>query len=207
MEKCENKSEDISAKDKFFEAISNGDLNVVKEILKSENEIPFWMYKEAEGSTALIKSVFLNMTEISLVLIDEVKRNLGLENLKEFIEYINKKGDNGFNALHYAAFRGNIKILEKLIQSGADINLKNNSGLNVMHMAAQGDQPNVLVFFKERYDMQVSTLDSVLSTPLHWASYMGAEASVDYLTCWNSDINARDKDGFTPLHLAVMTGI
>jgi ankyrin repeat protein len=206
MEICDNKSNENSIKGKFFEAISNGEINIVKEIFKNENKIPFWLYKEAEGSTALIKSVFLNMTDISVLLIDEAKKNLASENIKEFMDYVNKKGDNGFNALHYAAFRGNIRILEKLIQSGADINIKNNSGLNVMHMAAQGDQPNVLVFFKEKYDMQVSTLDSVLSTPLHWACYMGAESSVDYLTSWNSDINARDKDGFTPLHLAVMTG-
>lgn len=207
MEIYDNKSNELSDKEKFFEAISNGEINIVKEIFKNGNKIPFWLYKESEGSTALIKSVFLNMTDISAILIDEAKKNLGSENLKEFMEYINKKGDNGFNSLHYAAFRGNIKILEKLIQNGADINIKNNSGLNVMHMAAQGDQPNVLVFFKEKYDMQVNTLDSVLSTPLHWACYMGAESSVDYLTSWSSDINARDKDGFTPLHLAVMTGI
>ena len=197
-------SDSEELKSKLFDLITNGDFPSLQKLIL-DLELEFWLIKENDGSTSLVKSTFLNMTEISIFLIEEAKRNLQFKDNKLFIDFINKKGDNGFNALHYAAFRGNIKILEKLIENGADISIKNNSGLNVMHMAAQGDQPNVLVFFKEKFDLKISCLDSVMSTPLHWASYMGAESSVDYLMSWNADINARDKDGFTPLHLAVMT--
>jgi hypothetical protein len=192
-------------KDKFFEAISNGDNYTLNKLILEE-EIPFWLYYETDGSSGITKSTFLNMTEITLFLIEEVKRKIWKIDQKFFVDWINYKGGNGFNCLHYAAFRGNIKILEKVIECGGDINIRNNNGLNVMHMAAQGDQPNVMIFFKEKYDMKINVLDNVMSTPLHWACYMGSDSSIDYLISWKADLNARDKDGFTPLHLAVMTG-
>jgi ankyrin repeat protein len=200
----EYQNDELIIKNKFFESISNNELHKISEYVK-EDKLPFWNYKENDGSTALVKSVFLNMSEISCLLIETAKQRMNSHT--DFVNYLNLKGDNGFNALHYAAFRGNLRLIEKLIHFGADINIKNNSGLNVMHMAAQGDQPNAIVFFKEKLGIKISSLDSVMSTPLHWASYMGAESSVDYLTSWElDDINASDKDGFTPLHLAVMTG-
>lgn len=36
-----------------------------------------------------------------------------------------------------------------LIENGADVNAKNLYGLNVMHIAAQGDQPISLFFFRK----------------------------------------------------------
>ena len=44
------------------------------------------------------------------------------------------------------------------------------------------------------------------STALHWACYTGSEAAVIFLLSWNLNINAQDREGITPLHLAVMSG-
>jgi ankyrin repeat protein len=192
-------------KEKFFEYLSNGDSSNLNKLI-SGNNLPYWLYYENDGTTSIIKSTFLNMTDVTLFLIDEAKKKIGKEDQKLFVDWINHKGDNGFNCLHYAAFRGNLKIIVKVIENGADIYIKNNNGLNVMHMAAQGDQPGALIYFKEKYDIKINCADAVMSSPLHWACYMGSETCVDYLTSWNSDLNAKDKDGFTPLHLAVMTG-
>jgi palmitoyltransferase ZDHHC13/17 len=51
----------------------------------------------------------------------------------------------GFTALHFASFRGNIRIIRLLIGVGANINVRNNYGINLMHIAAQGDQTHSLV--------------------------------------------------------------
>lgn len=44
--------------------------------------------------------------------------------------------DDGFTALHFASFRGNLTIIEQLIDNGCDIYAKNNYGINVMHVGA-----------------------------------------------------------------------
>ena len=164
--------------------------------------IKFWEFLDLEDSTVLIKLAYANL-DIIFDFIQITKENLNEKQLKI---YFNKKAQNGFTALHYASFRGNVKLCEKLIENFADLNLINNNGLNVIHMAAQGDQPATLVLFKEKYRMNPQINDNVLSSALHWAAYMGSDMSLDYLASWDLSIDEKDKDGFTPLHLSVMTG-
>jgi len=38
---------------------------------------------------------------------------------------------------------------------------------------------------------------------LHWACYEGSDTAIYYLLAWGVDINARDVNNNTPLHLAV----
>ncbi len=53
------------------------------------------------------------------------------------INWVNRQTQKDkFTALHYASFRGNIDIIEELIENKADINIVNQYGLNVMHIAA-----------------------------------------------------------------------
>jgi palmitoyltransferase len=47
-----------------------------------------------------------------------------------------KTDDDGFTALHFASFRGNLTLIKMLLENGADMNLRNNFGINVMHVAA-----------------------------------------------------------------------
>ena len=45
------------------------------------------------------------------------------------------------------------------------------------------------------------------STPLHWACYSAQENAVNALIAWLAELDAQDFTyGFTPLHLAVMSG-
>ena len=52
-------------------------------------------------------------------------------------EWVNAKTEeDGFSALHFGSFRGNITSIESLIKAGADVYARNNFGINVMHVAA-----------------------------------------------------------------------
>lgn len=197
-----NSLDDLTSfEDKLFNYIESSNIEKLKKILIQPN-LKFWEFLDHEDSTVLIKLAYANL-EIIFDSIQIAKENLNEKQLKI---YINKKAQNGFTALHYASFRGNIKLCEKLIENFADINLINNNGLNVIHMAAQGDQPATMLLFKEKYKMDPQINDNVLSSALHWAAYMGSDLSLDYLASWDLLIDKKDKDGFTPLHLAVMTG-
>jgi palmitoyltransferase ZDHHC13/17 len=51
--------------------------------------------------------------------------------------WINSKTeDDGFTALHFASFRGNLANINALLENGADMYMKNNFGITVMHVAA-----------------------------------------------------------------------
>ncbi len=119
--------------------------------------------------------------------------------------YINKSDIFGNTAILYAAYRGNILIVRSLIECGADVNITSKKGLNVLHMAAQGNNPNLIIYFKVKYHISVISKDSQGNTPLHWACYNSSEEAINFLLSYMDDINIQNNDGKTPLHIAVFT--
>lgn len=120
-------------------------------------------------------------------------------------QLINIQDEEGNTAILYVAFKGNLKVLNTLMDKGGDIFLRNNSGLSVMHMAAQGDRANLLIYLKDKFGMNILDRDNSGNTPLHWACYTSAENSLNFLISWMDDINVVDKQGQTPLHIAIHT--
>jgi ankyrin repeat protein len=59
-----------------------------------------------------------------------------------------------------------------------------------------------MYFFKEK-GLDIRSRDHRMSTPLHWACYSKSEIALCYLLAWITDLEDRDIEGFTPLHLAV----
>lgn len=131
-----------------------------------------------------------------------IKQKLTPEQLSELI---NTQDEEGNSVLHYASFKGNFDILLELIANGADIDMRNYMGLSVMHMAAQGDRPNILIYFKDKYKKDIIDCDYNGNTPLHWACHTTAENSINFLLSWMTDVNIRDKKGQTPLHISIHT--
>ena len=119
--------------------------------------------------------------------------------------YLNIPDKEGNTALLYAAYRGNLEIILSLIENGSIVTVTTKKGLNVMHMAAQGDNPDIIIFFKEKYGMSIYSQDKNGSTPLHWACYSSSENVINYLLSFMDNINIQDKKGQTPLHIAIFT--
>ncbi len=72
-------------------------------------------------------------------------------------------------------------------------------------MAAQGNNPNLIIYFKVKYHISVISKDSQGNTPLHWACYNSSEEAINFLLSYMDDINIQNNDGKTPLHIAVFT--
>jgi ankyrin repeat protein len=191
-------------KTNFFESLKNENLTEIIKYFRNE-EIKVWTYKEEEELSALHRASFMNLTLVVCAMIDEMKIRLGTDAKREIKKWVNEQTEQGFTALHYAAYRGNIEIINKLVENDAEVEVTNKRGLNVLHMAAQGNQPNALVYFKEKFSIEIQSVDDLGSTPLHWACYTGSETSVMFLLSWPQNINAQDREGLTPLHLAVMS--
>lgn len=120
-------------------------------------------------------------------------------------EFINMQNNDGLTAIHYASFRGNIRIIQYLIDKGGNPFIKDNDGHNVIHIAAQGDKVNVIHYFIKNFNFDVNDRDTKDSSALHWAAYLNKEISLTYLIAWGANVNAQDAERNTPLHLAVIT--
>ena len=72
-------------------------------------------------------------------------------------------------------------------------------------MAAQGNNPNIIIYFKEKYNMSLLSKDAQGNIPLHWACYNSSEEAINFLLSYMDDINIQNNDGKTPLHIAVFT--
>ena len=156
------------------------------------------------NNTILTTLVNFNLTNASInfiSLLNELKKSS-----LEISNYINQKNSKGYNALLYAAFRGNLEIFSKLVKSGADISITNSSGLNALHLASQGNFPNIIVYLVEKYGIDINSKDNKGNSALHWAVYMNSKQVVDYLIYYNIDTNLKDNDGETALEIAIDKG-
>jgi ankyrin repeat protein len=105
-------------------------------------------------------------------------------------QWINAKTrEDKFTPLHFAAFKGHLKMLKLLVSLGSSINQVNQYGLTMMHVAAQGDAATSLYFFKEM-GLNINEKDKRGSSPLHWACYSQSEIAISYLLAWNPDLNS-----------------
>ena len=126
------------------------------------------------------------------------------ENRPTLMEYINLKSREGLTCIHYAAFWGNNRMIEYLVARGANAFVKDNHKHSLMHIAAQGDQVNCIYYILKNLAFDINEWDMKLSTPLHWAAYLQHEVGLCFLLAWGANPNLYDKDGNTPLHLAVL---
>ena len=128
------------------------------------------------------------------------------------VNLLSLKDKGGNTPMLFAAFRGNIKIMEKMIDLGVKYDCVNNAGLNIIHMAAQSDCANVIVYFKEKYNFNLFQNDDLNNNSLHWACSSGSKSALDYLLLYinkenNNEniVNCTNSQGQTAMHITILT--
>ena len=204
--------------DEIFDLITNNDKEKLSQLILNK-EINIWEVKKSENLTILHNACAIDKTEIIITIIEKMKIRLGLDNKsnlssdeqykneKIFKDFINAKTDGDRQtALHYASFRGNLKIIKLLILNHAEINVRTNAGYNMIHKAAMGNKPSAIVYFNKKYDMSLEETDENQMNALHLAVRNSMENSVIFLLSLGLNPNLTDKDGNTALHYAVKKG-
>ncbi|KAK1512613.1 hypothetical protein CTAM01_00008 [Colletotrichum tamarilloi] len=110
-------------------------------------------------------------------------------------------GDRGDRAIHVAAREGFLLVLDRLIASGADVNVQNALQDTALHQALnRGQIPTSLALLSSGASWKIRNANG--TTPLHTAVRSYAYLVVQYLLDKGADANARDKWGHTPLYKA-----
>jgi ankyrin repeat protein len=148
------------------------------------------------------------------------KKNIGFINklLDNYPNDIvsNEKDNNGDAAIHWAFNQNLINIVKKLIKQKANIDIQDKLGNTLLHKAFESEDFDLirfLLFHNARADIQnknnktalhlfaqypYQNKDSNLSTLIN-------KLILEYLLKNHGNINAQDKLGLTPLHIAITT--
>ncbi|OAA71386.1 Ankyrin repeat-containing domain protein [Cordyceps fumosorosea ARSEF 2679] len=113
----------------------------------------------------------------------------------------------GRSPLHEAAGRESLGVAQVLLDAGADVNAADDAGRTVLQVALD-DGPSSIPFLLDR-GARVSAddkLDDEGNTMLHRAAQSSAELLEALLAAGGLDIEARNKDGETPLLYAAAHG-
>ncbi|XP_031562772.1 transient receptor potential cation channel subfamily A member 1-like [Actinia tenebrosa] len=119
--------------------------------------------------------------------------------LEDCLALINSRDKECNTPLHYAALNGNLKMILKLLDSGADNNLGDDEDKLPIHLAAEvGD----LECFKALFDINPESIhatDYRLRTPLYYAALENHTEVVSFLIENGAHVNIRDDDRLSPL--------
>jgi len=102
-------------------------------------------------------------------------------------------------ALHYAAFCGRKKAVERLIAKGKDVNVKTKiGGWTPLHEVAVSGYTDIAKVLLENGAVYTA-VDAFGRTPLYLAAFCGHKELVELLITTGADVNAQDTEGRTPL--------
>ncbi|XP_060789001.1 fibronectin type 3 and ankyrin repeat domains protein 1 [Neoarius graeffei] len=118
---------------------------------------------------------------------------------------IHMKNGSGKNCMMLACFAGHLDIVKHLHKFGATWQSRDLSGCTPLHWAADGGHLPIIVYMIED-GCEVDVRDSVSQwTPLMRVSAVSGNSTVaSFLIRAGADVNVRDKDGKTPLMMAVL---
>ncbi|XP_045216692.1 uncharacterized protein LOC123566548 [Mercenaria mercenaria] len=112
---------------------------------------------------------------------------------------VDRKGDT---PIHLAARKGNLDILELLIQNGCNVNQKNQNGFAALHYAAREGRMDIVCFLL-KYGAEPNIKNEDGDGPIHELVKFQPMDVIEEMVSLGMDVNLQNKIGSTPLHVAV----
>ena len=92
-------------------------------------------------------------------------------------------------------------VVDKLVDSGADVAAQNSKGHTPLHIAADVGNADAASALLARRGVDVNAIDGNGNTPLHGAAEMGQSAVAEVLLEGGATVSRKNNDGRTPAHL------
>lgn len=147
----------------------------------------------SEGGTALHVASKHGHSEIVLLLLDHAAK-------------VDAQCGDSITPLHIAAREGHTKVAEVLLARGATVDAQDRYKRTPLHTAASEGHAGVAEVLLSR-GADVNARDEDKRTPLHGAADRGYPEVIEVLCSYGAEVNAHDdKEGNTPLHLAIRYG-
>lgn len=113
---------------------------------------------------------------------------------------------NGKTPLHLASQVGALGVVEKLVNEGANVNVRDDiNDMTALHYAAQQESNDCLAFLMRQEGIEVDPITIRSRTPLHFACMVGNEKGLQMLINMQANIEARDCFKYTPLAYAMLS--
>lgn len=108
--------------------------------------------------------------------------------------------------LHVAAFRGDLRAIQFLLDKGADVNAKAADGHTPLHLAAVANHVDVIKLLLE-YHADVNAADQYGDTPLHFAAMARSLEAAKALIDAGANRDAKDKGRYNAMAFAAAGGM
>lgn len=117
---------------------------------------------------------------------------------------LKKVNSDGWNALHFAAKGGNLKIFEALLSRDLNIFQKTNKGMTILHIAAKYCQYNICQYVLENSNFKpvLKETSSQGKNACHYAAEGGCIEVLKLLAANGIDVTATTNDEQNIFHLA-----
>ena len=116
-------------------------------------------------------------------------------------KYVNFQDEQGQSALHYAADEGNLKIVEILIKSNADLNLRSNIKRTPLHISCSHGYFDITKLLIENGAL-INIQDNERNTPIHLCVMGGHIELLKYLLDKFPQADGKNIYGKTPIDIA-----
>ena len=193
----------VSPDNEFFYSMINNDLEGMRKAIESGANVNIQYH---HGTSPLIflaesESPFRGDIEENIEMVDLLLTNNANPNLQD---------KHGNTALHWAAARGYLKFVEKLIEKKAETNIQNLSGFNPLHSVLEDEEENVIPMNVEpimklliQNGINVNHKDWNENTPLHLATENNNSLAIGILLRAGANENIRNYNGKTPHEIAL----
>ena len=123
---------------------------------------------------------------------------------------VKAKDGHAYTPLHRASENGHTDVVKYLVEQGADMEAENIDQEIPFKLAVKNHYTEIVQYLDERLAKKINAhnvniKDTCGYTPLHRAC-MYSIYSVKYLVALGADVNAEDREGNTPLHIAASWG-